>query len=108
MNNLENEGIVSKVDKPTDWVNSLVIVEKKNDSLHLCLDPKDLNKAVKREHYRIPKAEDMASRLSGKCVFSILDEKDGFWQIKLDDESSLLYMDTDSFILDIKTDALPI
>ena len=35
LNNLENEGIVSKVDKPTDWVNSLVIVEKKNGSLRL-------------------------------------------------------------------------
>ena len=56
----------------------------------VCLDLKDLNKAVKREHYRIPTSEDMASRLSGKCVFSILDKKDGFWKMKLDDESSLL------------------
>ena len=48
LNCLENDGDVAKVDKPTDWINSLVIVEKKNGFLHFCLDPKDFNKAVKR------------------------------------------------------------
>ena len=33
--------------QPTDWVNNLVIMEKKNGSLRLCLDPRDLNKAAK-------------------------------------------------------------
>lgn len=33
----------------------------------------------KREHYRIPTAEDTASKLAGKSVFSIVGEKDGFW-----------------------------
>ncbi|KAL9977699.1 hypothetical protein ACROYT_G015132 [Oculina patagonica] len=48
------------------------------------------NVAICREHHRIPPAEDIASRLSGKKVFSIVDEKDGFWQVCLDDESSHL------------------
>ena len=43
---MERDGIVGKVDNPTDWVNSLVIVENKDGSLRLCLDPKDLNKAI--------------------------------------------------------------
>ena len=68
----------------------MVIVEKKNGSLRLCLDPKDLNCAIKREHYRIPTADDIASRMSGKKVFSILDQKDGFWQMRLDEPSSKL------------------
>jgi hypothetical protein len=46
---LEKQNIIAKVDHPTDWVNSLVIVEKKNGDLRLCLDPKHLNKAIKRE-----------------------------------------------------------
>ena len=54
----------------------------------MCLDPRDLNKAIRREQYRIPTAEDIASRLSGKKLFSIVDEKDGFWQVNLDEESS--------------------
>ena len=51
------------------------------------MDPRDLNKAIRREHHRIPTAEDIASHLSGKNVFSIVDEKDGFWQVRLDEES---------------------
>ena len=35
-------GVVTKVDKPTPWVNNLVIVEKRDGSLRLCLDPHDL------------------------------------------------------------------
>ena len=63
---------------------------KKNGSLRLCLDPRDLNKAIKREHHRIPTPEDVASRLSGKRVFSVIDMKDGYWQVKLDEESAHL------------------
>ena len=40
-------GELKKVDQPTDWVHNLIIVERKNGSLCLCLDPRYLNKAVK-------------------------------------------------------------
>jgi len=39
------------LDKPTDWVYNLIIVEKKNASLRLCLDPREFIKVVKRENY---------------------------------------------------------
>ena len=83
-------GVLKKVDQPTDWVSNLVIVEKKNGSLRLCLDPKDLNKAIKREHYRIPTIQEITSEFVGKSVFSTLDLKDGYWQVILDESSSLL------------------
>ena len=38
----------------------------------------------------MPTANEVASKLKGKNVFSILDEKDGFWQIPLAEESSFL------------------
>jgi hypothetical protein len=44
---------VQKVDKPNPWVNSLVIVEKRDGSMQLCLDPHNLNKAIQPEHHRI-------------------------------------------------------
>ena len=34
--------------------------------------------------------DEVASRLQGANTFSILDAKSGFWQLKLDEESSLL------------------
>ena len=79
--------ILVKVDQPTDWVNNLVIVEKKNGSLRLCLDPRDLNKAIKREHCKIPTMTEISSEFAGKTT---LDLKDGYWQVKLDEDSSLL------------------
>ncbi|GFX50424.1 hypothetical protein TNCV_339591 [Trichonephila clavipes] len=85
---LEKEGIVSKVNKPTDWVQSLVIVEKPDGSLRLCLDPRDINKVIKREHYQIPCTDDIISRLGGKKIFSVVDLKDGFWHVPLDEVSS--------------------
>ena len=55
-----------------------------------CLDPRDLNKSIKREHYKIPTMQEIASEFAGKTVFSTLDLKDGYWQVQLDEESSLL------------------
>lgn len=90
LENLVKSGIIEKRDEPTDWVNSLLIVEKKDGSLRLCLDPRDLNKAIKREHFSIPTCEDILPKLHGRRFFSIIDMKDGFWQVKLDEESCRL------------------
>jgi len=56
----------------------------------VCLDLKDLNHAVKREHYPLPTLEYLTIMLCGAKYFSVLDATPGYWQIKLDEESSLL------------------
>ena len=58
--------------------------------MRLCIDPRDLNAAMKRSHYRMKTVDEVASRLQGAHTFSILDAKSGFWQLKLDEESSPL------------------
>jgi hypothetical protein len=83
-------GVVTKQGEPTDWVNSLVIIHKKDGSLRLCIDPRDLNKAIRREHYQFPTIDEIIGQLSDSCVFSALDATSGFWNIVLDDDSSLL------------------
>ena len=54
-----------------------------------CIDPRDLNAAMKRSHYPVKTVDEVATRLQDANTFSILDAKSGFWQ-KLDDESSRL------------------
>ena len=54
LDRLEELQIIRKVQEPTDWVSSLVIVEKPNGKLRVCIDPAHLNKALKRSHYDIP------------------------------------------------------
>ncbi|XP_046544508.1 uncharacterized protein K02A2.6-like [Haliotis rubra] len=88
---MENIGVLIKVDEPTPWVNSMVVVEKpKSNKVRICLDPKELNKAVQREHHRIPNLDDVISKLAGSKYFSKLDARSGYWQIKLTEESSML------------------
>ena len=41
LDTLIQQGIIAKVDRPTDWVNSRVCVTKPNGKLRLCLDPKN-------------------------------------------------------------------
>ena len=90
LDNLIQQGIIVKRDEPTDWVSSLLVVEKPNGGVRLCLDPRDLNKAIKREHYAIPVFEDIVPKLYGKRIWSIVDMTDAFYSIKLDEASSKL------------------
>ena len=81
-------GVIRKIEEPTDWVNSMVCVKKKNGELRICMDPKDLNENIKREHYQIPKREEIYSEMAGARYFSKLDASQGFWQLKLDESST--------------------
>ncbi|KAL1448044.1 hypothetical protein WDU94_012311 [Cyamophila willieti] len=83
LNKLINQNIIAKVEQPVNWCSNLVLVEKPNGDLRICLDPIDLNKVIKREHYLIPTLEEIKSKLSGKKFFSVLDLKDGFYQVPL-------------------------
>ena len=65
LDTLIQQGIIAKVDRPTDWVNSCVCVTKPNETLRLCLDPKDLNKAIKRPHHYTPTLDDVLPKLNG-------------------------------------------
>lgn len=88
LDKLEKREIIEKVDYATDWVNNVIIVEKKDGSIRICLDPRVLNKNLKTEKFPIPTIDEISATLTVKEIFSILDMKDGFHQIKLDEESS--------------------
>ena len=81
---------LAPVTTPTRWISSIVAVPKKNGRLCICLDPKDLNCAIQRENYQLPTIEDITTCLHGAKVFTIMDVKNGFWYINLDEESSYL------------------
>ena len=70
---MEEMGIITKVEQPTKWVNPIVVVRKPNGDVRICLDPVDLNKAVKREHYPLKTVEEVAASMSEATVFSTLD-----------------------------------
>ena len=63
---------------------------KKNGDIRVCLDPRDLNRAVKREHYKLPMREEVMAPFSNARYFSKLNASQGFWQLCLDKRSSFL------------------
>jgi len=58
----------------------------------ICIDPKELNKALKRERYPIPVIEDVWPELSKARVFTKVDARNSYWHVVLDDESATLMM----------------
>ena len=86
---LEKKKIIVKETEPTDLISSMVVVAKPG-KIRICLDPKDLNKAVKRPKYQMPTLEEKLPKLNKAKVFTNMDAKDGFYQISLDEDSSNL------------------
>ena len=72
--------VIKEVREHTEWINSIVPVNKPDGSLRLCLDPKDLNQAIKRNQWYSRTVDDILPELA--------DSK--YWHVPLDRESSFL------------------
>ena len=71
--------VIEKVQEATEWVNSMVVIRKPNGKLRICIDPRDLNKVVKREHYPMRTIEEIATRMPNAKFFTVLDASSGYW-----------------------------
>ena len=67
-----------RVDEPMDWVSSITYVQKANGELRLCLDPRDLNKAICRDHHKMPTVEEVAHEFGHSHFFTKLDTCHGY------------------------------
>lgn len=70
--------MIQKVDTPTEWISAVVVTTKKNGKVRLCIDPKPLNEALRRNHYPLPTIDDVLPLLSKARVFTVLHAKNGF------------------------------
>ena len=87
---LTKEGIITEVKEHTEWINSIVPVMKPNGSLRLCLDPKDLNKAIERNQWYSRTIDDILPELAKSKFKTLKDATSGYWHVLLDLDSSLL------------------
>ena len=78
------------MDKATEWVNSIVVVSKPDGKIRVCLDPKDLNRAIMRERFQLPTREEIFAGMADATVFSKLDASQAFWQLRLSEDSKSL------------------
>ena len=89
---LTKEGIITEVKEHTEWINSIVPVMKPNGSIRLCLDPKDLNKAIERNQWYSRTIDDILPELAKSKFKTLKDATSGYWHVVLDLDSSLLTM----------------
>ena len=80
---MECLGVITHVDEPTDWVSSITYVQKANGELRLCLDPRDLNEAIRRDHHKTPTVEEVAHEFAHSRFFTKLDARQGYCQLSL-------------------------
>ena len=83
------QGIIIKQTEPTPWVSSLMYPKKANGKLRICLDPKDLNKAIICENHKAPTLKEIAHVLTGATKFSKVDGNKAFFGMHLTEEASL-------------------
>ena len=68
---LEALDVVEKVNGPTSWISPLVVVEKPNGDVHICLDMRQANRAILREKHPVPTMEETARNVRGKSILQV-------------------------------------
>ena len=90
LDRMESLNVISKVEEPTPWCASIVVVPKKNGTIRICVDLKPLNQNMLCEVHPLPAVDDTLAQLAGAKVFSTLEANSGFWQVPLAPSSRLL------------------
>ncbi|GJQ81969.1 hypothetical protein Trydic_g4702, partial [Trypoxylus dichotomus] len=68
LESLVKQNVIEKVTEATEWVNSLVAVHKNDQSIRLCIDPTDLNEAIKRQHFQIATLDEILTDTLSRAV----------------------------------------
>ena len=84
---LLEDDIIEPVDGPTPWVNPVVVVEKKNGDVRMCIDMRRANEAIVRGRHPIPTVDEILQTINGSKVFSQLDLRAAYHQLELTPES---------------------
>jgi hypothetical protein len=68
------------------WGATTLFVKNKDGTLRLCIDYRQLNKMTIKNKYPLPRIDDLFDQLRGATIFSKIDLRFGYHQVRIKDE----------------------
>ncbi|GJZ02500.1 putative reverse transcriptase domain-containing protein [Tanacetum coccineum] len=68
------------------WGAPVLFVKKKDGSFRMCIDYRELNKLIVKNHYPLPRIDDLFDQLQGSSVYSKIDLRSGYHPLRIRDE----------------------
>ncbi|GJR38574.1 putative reverse transcriptase domain-containing protein [Tanacetum coccineum] len=81
---LADRGFIRPSTSP--WGAPILFVKKKDGSFRMCIDYRELNKLTVKNRYPLPRIDDLFDQLQGSSVYSKIDLRSGYHQLRVRDE----------------------
>jgi hypothetical protein len=78
---LQSKGFIRPCSSP--WRAPVLFMEKKDGTQQMCVDYRSLNEVTIKNKYLLPRIEDLFDRMKGASVFSKIDLRSGYHQLKI-------------------------
>jgi hypothetical protein len=77
----QSKGFICPSSSP--WGAPMLFVEKKDETQRMCVDYHSLNEVTIKNKYSLSWIEDLFDQMKGACVFSKIDLRSGYHQLKI-------------------------
>jgi hypothetical protein len=67
----------------TDWFSNLVLIDKKQGTIHVCIDYRDINKGCPKDNFPTPFVDQIVDNFAEREIFSLMDGFSGYNQINI-------------------------
>jgi hypothetical protein len=81
---LLDKGFIRPSNSP--WGALVLFVKNKDGTLRLCIDYRQLNKVIVKNKYPLPRIDDLFDQLKGARVFSKIDLRSGYHQLRIKEQ----------------------